>query len=146
MSARARDGERRTPCAVRARAPPEHVGVSAHDFRVLICAREDLVAIWILAVSPYSPDLALCASAGEGGLVALACCTMLIALQAGKVHYKLARESGVADEYLCDPLCELQVLIDVDWAVELSQVLIRSTQLRFSECWLKASPTSTCCR
>ncbi|KAJ7434149.1 hypothetical protein FB451DRAFT_1572171 [Mycena latifolia] len=40
------------------------------------------------------------ASAGEGGLAALARCTTLDALQAGKAQYKLTRESGVADDYL----------------------------------------------
>ncbi|KAJ7436934.1 hypothetical protein FB451DRAFT_1453388 [Mycena latifolia] len=97
---------------------PERETVSAHDFRALLRSREDLMAIWILIVSPYSPDLTLCASAGEGGLAALARCTTLDALQAGKVHYKLACESGVAGDYLHDPLCGLQAVLDADWTAE----------------------------
>ncbi|KAJ7461905.1 hypothetical protein FB451DRAFT_1496166 [Mycena latifolia] len=98
--------------AVPARAPPERVGVSAHDFR--------LMAVWILIVLPYSPDLALCASAGEGGLAALARCTTLDALQAGKLHYKLARESDVAGNYLHDPRCGLQALTDANWSADVT--------------------------
>ncbi|KAJ7450451.1 hypothetical protein FB451DRAFT_1186844 [Mycena latifolia] len=49
--------------------------------RTTSAAREDLMAVWILTMLPYSPDLALCA---------------------GKAQYKLARESGVADDYLYD--------------------------------------------
>ncbi|KAJ7450470.1 hypothetical protein FB451DRAFT_1410440 [Mycena latifolia] len=51
---------------------PEREGVSAHDFR----PREELTAVWMLTMLSYSPDLALCASAGKGG-AAPARCTML---------------------------------------------------------------------
>ncbi|KAJ7437010.1 hypothetical protein FB451DRAFT_1006295, partial [Mycena latifolia] len=95
---------------------PEREGVSVHDFRALVRAREELTDVWILTVSPWSPDLAHCASADKGELAAWARCTTLDAPQAGKAHYKLARESGVTDDYLPDPLCGLQVLIDTDWA------------------------------
>ncbi|KAJ7431236.1 hypothetical protein FB451DRAFT_1421762 [Mycena latifolia] len=87
---------------------PEREGVSAHDFR----PREELTAIWMLAVSPYSPDLALCAAAGKGGAApapGLARCAC-----AGKAHHKLLRES----DDLCNSLCGLQALIYADRAAE----------------------------
>ncbi|KAJ7450374.1 hypothetical protein FB451DRAFT_1052283, partial [Mycena latifolia] len=95
----------------------EREGVSARDLRALVRAREELTSVWMLTMSPYCPDLALCASTAPAGAVP-ARCTTLDALQAGKAHHKLVRESGVADDYLYDPLCGLQVLIDADWAAE----------------------------
>ncbi|KAJ7437042.1 hypothetical protein FB451DRAFT_1452256 [Mycena latifolia] len=74
---------------------PARDGVSVHDFRALVRAREELTAVWILTVSPYSPDLALCVR-GRGRTRGIG------ALQAGKAHYKLARESGITDNYLYD--------------------------------------------
>ncbi|KAJ7461900.1 hypothetical protein FB451DRAFT_1404404 [Mycena latifolia] len=61
---------------------------AAGALAVLKCALYELVR------RPSAPY------AGKGGLVALARCTTLDALQAGEAQYKLARESGVADDYL----------------------------------------------
>ncbi|KAJ7633985.1 hypothetical protein B0H17DRAFT_961594, partial [Mycena rosella] len=89
-------------------------GLSAGDFRALVRAREELTAVWMLTMSPYVPDLAPCAA-----LAPLEpACTTVDALQSGKAHHKLVRESGVADGYLYDPLCGIQALIEADLAAE----------------------------
>lgn len=101
------------------------VSVSKRDFRALIKAREELTSVWMMTMSPYSLDLAVCPGmVGGGGGVEPAPvpvpvrCTTLDPLLAGKAHHKLVRESNIADDYLYDPLCGLQALIDADWAAE----------------------------
>ncbi|KAJ7181543.1 hypothetical protein C8R43DRAFT_869463 [Mycena crocata] len=107
-------------------------GVSTRDFRMLIRAREELTAVWLMTTSesPFSPTFSTCASQPAAApptpvpapvpaaAVAAAQCTTLNPLLAGKAHHKLIRESGIADDYLYDPLCGLQMLIDADWAAE----------------------------
>ncbi|KAJ6555344.1 hypothetical protein DFH09DRAFT_1365723 [Mycena vulgaris] len=101
----------------------EREGVSARDFRALVKAREELTSSWLMTMSPYSPELIHCASIAAADPFAAAPppavpCTTLDPLQSNKAHHKLVRESGIAEDYLYDPLCGLQALIDADWAAE----------------------------
>ncbi|KAJ7034191.1 hypothetical protein C8F04DRAFT_956750 [Mycena alexandri] len=102
-------------------------GVTPADFRVLVRAREQLTAQWMQLTSPYSSDLMNCASALAAAAQAAdpaapvpappapMKCTTTDPLLSGKTHHKVVRESGIADDYLYDPLCGLQALIDADW-------------------------------
>ncbi|KAJ6598515.1 hypothetical protein B0H10DRAFT_734300 [Mycena sp. CBHHK59/15] len=96
--------------------------VSTRDVKALIKAREELTSLWMMTMSPYSPDLATCAStAAPADPVAPKPpiqCTTANPLLSGKAHHKLVKESGIADDYLYDPLCGLKALIDVDWGAE----------------------------
>jgi hypothetical protein len=104
----------------------DRTGVSPRDFRALVKAREELTSLWMMTTSPYTPDLAVCASAAAAAAEAEPLapapipvpCTTLDPLQSSRAHYKLVRESSVADDFLYDPLCGLQALIDADWAAE----------------------------
>jgi hypothetical protein len=103
----------------------EREGVSSHDFRALVKAREQLTAVWMQTMSPYSPDFMMCASAAapaepvDPAAPAVPIrCTTGDPLLSGKAHHKLVHGSGIADDYMFDPLCGLQALIDTDWAAE----------------------------
>ncbi|KAJ7721894.1 hypothetical protein B0H16DRAFT_1431624 [Mycena metata] len=112
-------------------------GVTAADFRALVRAREQLTVEWMQITSPYSPDLMNCASARATAIAppvadqaaaappvpapppaAAVKCTTTDPLQSGKTHHKLVRESGIADDFLYDPLCGLQALIEANWEGE----------------------------
>ncbi|KAJ7436948.1 hypothetical protein FB451DRAFT_994207, partial [Mycena latifolia] len=80
--------------------------------RALFRAREELTAVRMLTFCPNPRTSRSVRPRARAG------CTTLEALQADKAHQKLVRESGVADDYLYDPLCGLQALIDADWAAE----------------------------
>ncbi|KAJ7889501.1 hypothetical protein B0H14DRAFT_3429514 [Mycena olivaceomarginata] len=55
------------------------------------------------------------ASRGVAGVTAPApSCTAAHPLRSIKAHQKLIHESGIADDYIWDPLCGLQVLIEAD--------------------------------
>ncbi|KAJ7726324.1 hypothetical protein DFH07DRAFT_685634, partial [Mycena maculata] len=92
-------------------------GVSTRDFRALVRAREELTAVWLAAVSPYAAEFSACATLEPAPPPAVRC-TTLHPLRSGQAHHKLVRQSGIADDYLYDPLCGLQALIDTDWAAE----------------------------
>ncbi|KAJ6560101.1 hypothetical protein B0H19DRAFT_1375960 [Mycena capillaripes] len=104
----------------------EREGVSAADFRALVRAREQLTSLWMQTVSPYSPDLMVCAAAARmppadpvvGAALGPLPCTAADPLKSTKAHHKLVHESGISDDYLCDPLCGLEVLIEADWGAE----------------------------
>ncbi|KAJ7641805.1 hypothetical protein FB45DRAFT_901053 [Roridomyces roridus] len=116
-----------------------HVQLAPEDFRALIRARDKLTVMWMttMGASSFSPPFATCASAvpppaaapGEGGEGAPVApppppqqagppCTTLDQLLSGKAHHKLMRESGIADEYIYDPICGLEALVEADWAGE----------------------------
>ncbi|KAJ7167845.1 hypothetical protein C8R46DRAFT_898427, partial [Mycena filopes] len=80
----------------------QHDRVTSADLGALLHAREQLTAVWNQITSPYSPAL----------------CTTTDPLKVGKLHHKLVRESGIADDFLYDPLCGLQALIEADWEGE----------------------------
>ncbi|KAF7337225.1 hypothetical protein MSAN_02274900 [Mycena sanguinolenta] len=86
-------------------------GVSNQDYRALVKAREHLTTAWWQTMMPYSPDFILCRAAQTR-------CTTMDPLQSAQAYKKLVQEPGVVDDYLHDPLCGLQVLIEADWAGE----------------------------
>ncbi|KAF7337223.1 hypothetical protein MSAN_02274700 [Mycena sanguinolenta] len=114
-------------------------GVSNQDYRALVKAREQLTAAWWQTMMPYSPNLMLCASASPPADPAAPApaadpaapapaadpvvptrprCTTTDPFKSAQAYQKLVQEPGIADDYLYDPLCGLQVLIDADWAGE----------------------------
>ncbi|KAJ7681987.1 hypothetical protein DFH06DRAFT_972136 [Mycena polygramma] len=99
---------------------PNREGVAGPDFYALVRAREQLTALWVQTVSPYSQDFVDCAGAAPvpPAPPAEVECTTANALLAGKAHRKLMQESGIVDDYLYDPVCGLQALIEADWAAE----------------------------
>ncbi|KAJ7362393.1 hypothetical protein DFH08DRAFT_950661 [Mycena albidolilacea] len=107
----------------------ERKNVSAANLRALVRASKQLTALWMQTTSPYSPDLMVCASAavraGAAAVDAVAgvtapapSCTAAHPLRSIKAHQKLIHESGIADDYIWDPLCGFQVLIEADWGAE----------------------------
>ncbi|KAF7352185.1 hypothetical protein MVEN_01181700 [Mycena venus] len=104
------------------------VALSTQDLRALVTAREHLTGAWMQTMSPYSQDLMTCAStyapvAVNGAAPApapapAAPCTTTEPLLSAKAHQKLVHQSGIADDYLYDPLCGLQALVEADWAAE----------------------------
>ncbi|KAF7337222.1 hypothetical protein MSAN_02274600 [Mycena sanguinolenta] len=74
------------------------------------------------AADPTAPAPALDSAAssmvGDLSTPAQTRCTATNPLQSAKAYQKLVQKSGVADDYLYDPLCGLQVLIEADWTGE----------------------------
>ncbi|KAJ7469915.1 hypothetical protein B0H11DRAFT_1731194 [Mycena galericulata] len=106
-------------------------GVATRDFLALVRAREELTAVWLKSISPYAPEFGTCAAAMAPAPASVptpdaepapqpipAACTTLDPLRSGEAQQKLVRESGIADDFLYDPLCGLQALIDSDWSAE----------------------------
>ncbi|KAJ7369134.1 hypothetical protein DFH08DRAFT_1071651 [Mycena albidolilacea] len=88
-------------------------GVSPQDFRALVKAREHLTAAWMQTMNPYSLDLMVCARSASAAGDAEAPPPRYDHRPAALVH-----ASGIAEDYLYDPLCGLHALIEADWAAE----------------------------
>lgn len=112
---------------------PSGPQLSYADLTTLSTVREELVMLWIdvtAAPSASSPrpinKLAACASTLQ-----YLRCTTRDRVRADSVHVELVNNSGTFGDFVWDPVCGLQALIEQDWAgegfcmecVELRQVV-----------------------
>ncbi|KAF9459069.1 hypothetical protein BDZ94DRAFT_1172374 [Collybia nuda] len=96
--------------------PPQ---LSPADVLVLGTAREELITLWIdVTTAPCSTGsaltkgLAICAGGAQNPT-----CTTRKEPRATSVHVRLVA-SGVFRDFLWDPVCGLQALVNLDWAGE----------------------------